>query len=480
MNEQERLQLEAQRLELENQQMELEASAGRKRTPREMYETGTFLPFRRPVGGGPAEWAVPTAVQGIIEAVKAPGQALKSGELDYLPGESPAEPEAVNTALNIIGGSATKIPLREIGVLPSRALRPVTSPNPLPGLVEEFQKEGYKLPPSQMEGRPLAKVAEGLAGSAKLEKLASVQNQQVTNRLVAEDLGLPTNRKITEADLENVRKSAGAAYEQVKNAAKLIKPDEQFRNDLKALRGDFTEAAKEYPEVMSNKEVENLISALDKPASPRAMVELTKKLRKDAATNLKSFDDPAKRELGLAQRGAATAIEEMIDRGLSSVGKSDLVDKWRAARTTIAKSYDAEAAFNETRGEFSARTLAGMYKRGKPLSGGMEKAARFARAFEGSARDPGKIRDISEFGFGDLLLGGLGSLGGLLSHGGLDTRLGLTGLGLSLARPLARRTLLTGPVQQGIRLNEFSAANRYPETTLVPALGLRRPQEDQQ
>jgi hypothetical protein len=164
-----------------------------------------------------------------------------------------------------------------------------------------------------------------------------------------------------------------------------------FQQDLQNLRGDFTNAAATYPELMRNQEVEGLISTLNRPASPMAMVELTKKLRRDATTNLKSFDDPAKRELGMAQRDAATALEDQIDRALQSVGKPGMVDEWRKARRTIAKSYDAEAAFNPETGNFSMPVLARMAAKGKPFTGGMKDAADFARSFEGSARAVDKM-----------------------------------------------------------------------------------------
>jgi len=365
---------------------------------------------------------------------------------------------------------------------PTIALDELRNPRNLPAVVRSEVQEaidaGYKLTPTQLgKGAPLRAV-EGLAGSAKLEKLASIENQKVSNQWIKDDLGI-TAKKARPEDLEAVRRKAGGAYEEVKNAAKLIKPDAQFQGDLQTLRGDFTQAANFYPEIMSNEAVEGLIANLNRAASPAAMVELTKKLRKDSATNLKSFDDPAKRELGFAQLGAARALENMIDRALSSVGKTGLVQKWREARQMIAKSYSAEAAFNETTGDFSARTLAAMYAKGEPMTGGMEKVARFARSFEGAARDPWKMRDVSEFSYGDLLLGSVGGFGAGLAGGGLGAS--VPGLGLVLARPAARHLLLSRPVQKGIPLRDIGRAagtrTKVP-LMLTPSLGLRVPEEE--
>lgn len=341
--------------------------------------------------------------------------------------------------------------------------------------------DGFTLTPTQLEKGFTLKALEGLAGSPKTEILASQKNQMNANRLIAEDFGIPA-RTMRESDFSAIRGRAGQAYEEVKNntGVKLIKPDPQFRQDLQDLRGDFSRAAAEYPELMSNEGVEGLIRSLDRAASPAAMVELTKKLRKDATTNLRSFDDPAKRELGLAQRDAATALENQIDRALTSIGKPDLVQKWRDARRTIAKSHDAEAAFNPTTGNFDLPTLARMDKKGKPLSGGMKKSAEFARAFEGSARSIDRMKGSkNEFGYGDLLLGGIGGLAGHAAGLSLGTP---AGLGLVLARPTARHMLLSKPFQsERMRLSDVGRMGVGASRGLIPlpAVGLRMP-EDQE
>jgi uncharacterized protein with ATP-grasp and redox domains len=143
------------------------------------------------------------------------------------------------------------------------------------------------------------------------------------------------------------------------------------------------------------------------------MVELTRKLRKDASANLKNFADPEKRALGTAQRDASNALEELIDRALTSVGKNDLVTNWRSARQLLAKTYDVESALNETTGNVSTRQLAKMLDKGKPFTGNMEKAAQFGRQFEGSSRDVDKMRDAVPVDFGDVALGAFGNIASL-------------------------------------------------------------------
>ena len=189
----------------------------------------------------------------------------------------------------------------------------------------------------------------------------------------------------------------------------------------------------------------------------------------------------------MAQRKAATAIEDLIDRKLTEAGKPELVKQWRDARRDIARTYDAEAAFNDVSGNFSARQLAKMYERDSPLSGGMRQVAKTARAFEGSMRDVDKMRDVTELSFADGLLG---TIGGTLGGSGAGLAGGLPGAGLVFARPAIRRGLLAKPMQRGPMTMILDDLKKYGLATgrfggqmagplaLTPALGLRVPEAD--
>lgn len=337
-----------------------------------------------------------------------------------------------------LGVAANLAPNAALLMLGVRGMRPSVKAIETTPVTEAFDA-GFKLTPTQAGRGIVPKALEGLSGTAKMEKLTSIHAAKNTARLIKEELGLPEKQNITVEALEGIRNKEGAAYEAVKSSVKTIKPDKKFMEDAQALRGDFTNAAKEYPDLIKNDAVETLIDSITVPASPRAMVELTKKLRKDATSNLKSFDDPAKRELGFAQRNAATAMENMIDRALTSVGKKDLVSNWRRARQTIAKTHDIEAALNEVTGEVSAEKLGVMHKKGKPFTGNMEKVAKFARAFAGSAREVGKMRDTTQFGYGDLLAGMFGSGAGGTLFGPFGA---IGGVAATATRPLLRQLLL--------------------------------------
>jgi hypothetical protein len=77
---------------------------------------------------------------------------------------------------------------------------------------------GYVLPPNMASDQPSI-ASQGLnmaGGKLKTEYLASEKNQEVTNRLASEALGLSPDAQLTEKTFKDIRATAGKAYEAVK------------------------------------------------------------------------------------------------------------------------------------------------------------------------------------------------------------------------------------------------------------------------
>lgn len=275
--------------------------------------------------------------------------------------------------------------------------------------LQESRKLGYVVPPSQVSSSVTGNAVEGMvARTAPTERVASIKNATVTNRVVKRDLGLTPTQPVTDATFEALRKDAGQAYDAVKKSGVQIKPDKEFEAALEKLKtSDYGTASKEYGELLGNEQVDKLVAGINKEASPTAAVEMVKELRRRATKNLKAWDDLEKQDLGYAQRAAAGALEDLIGRSLEGAGKGKLVGAWKEARTTIAKVYDAEAAWDGS--NFSAKELAKLKERGAPLSGGMEQAAEFARHFPRAAQDVTKLPQKSGFSQYDAWLGGGGA-----------------------------------------------------------------------
>lgn len=328
---------------------------------------------------------------------------------------------------------------------------------------------GYVLPPAMVSARP-GVVSQGLAmlsGKVKLQQAASAKNQDITNRLAAEALGLHGDTPMTGGALNAVRKTASEAYKNVANSVSQIVPDEAFKADVSGLGPRVAEAAKAFPGLVKNDDIKNLSETLANAGefSPQAGLELVRHLRADAAANLKAFSDPGRQALGLSQRQAAEAVDNLIERNLTAVGKPDLVKEYRDMRQLLARSYDVEAATNAETGNVNARIIGALAKKGRPLMGQLRDIANAARAFPKAMQNPE-------------MFGGTEGLG-ILDAGAAAMSHGAT-LPVSIARPAVRSALLSSPYQNMLmRLPNAARSNtaiENPLALMLPLPNMARPE----
>lgn len=282
-------------------------------------------------------------------------------------------------------------------------------------VLKEGRDAGYVVPPTEVNPSATATALESISGKAATKQAAQAVNQRVTNKLVATDLGLPATMPITREVLADVRAQAGQVYAQVKQAGQ-IATDGDYLNDLAKIANVPEEVAKEFPGATAPAadKIDALINSLsqDKFSAANA-VEYSKRLRQQATSNFaeaavsKSADTKA---LAQAQRDGADALEEMIGRHLKANGQSDLLPAWDQARTTIAKSWQAQAALKGN--NVNAQKLAQQLQKGKPMSDGFGLVARFADHFGDATKLPKGGVGVSKLA---ATVGGSGALYGLVT-----------------------------------------------------------------
>lgn len=253
------------------------------------------------------------------------------------------------------------------------------------------RKAGYVVPPSSINPSLSNVAAESVAGKVSTAQAASAKNQGVTDGLAREALGLKKDSLLTEGSLRDMREQAGKAYEAIKNAPAIgpragvnkggkVNWDPEFQTDIKAIGADLQQAAKDFPNSTKNKAIESLNQDLGKGSwTPTGIIEKVKLLRSDASANFKAFDDPEKLGLARAQRTAADALDDLMERHLTSIGQQQLSTDYKAARVLIAKTHDVEAALGRD-GHIDARILARIGDR-KPLTDQLAQIAEFAGSF---------------------------------------------------------------------------------------------------
>lgn len=305
-----------------------------------------------------------------------------------LPEPKTASEKVAGFVESVLTGS--RLPAPQSGTAaPAGFVKPST--NPLSETLRESQAAGYVVPPATAGPGLTSKIAEGIAGKTATAQAASVRNQQVTNELAKKALGLAKDEPITPASLRDLRATAGKVYEQIADSGD-IHPDGQFMDDLAQLGKGADEIAQAFPgaNVGATKQIGEVVdSLLQDKFSSKAALQYLRELRKQAAGNLSGINaaDPAKQALGMAQREAAGTLEDLIGRHLSAQGQPELAQSFSQARKLIAMSHTVEGALNETTGNVVAGKLGQQLAKGKPLSGELETAAKFARAFPKAAKE---------------------------------------------------------------------------------------------
>lgn len=312
-------------------------------------------------------------------------------------------------------------------------------------VLKEGRDAGYVVPPTEVNPSATATALESVSGKAATKQAAQAVNQRVTNKLVATDLGLPPTQPITQEALAQVRQQAGQVYQQVKQVGQ-IATDSEYLNALTKITNASDEVAKAFPGATTPaaEKIDNLVNSLSQDQFSAAQaLEYTKRLRQQASANFSlaaRSADPEARALAQAQSQGADALEEMIGRHLDKVGNSDLLQAFQEARTTIAKSYQAQAALKG--GNVNAQRLAQQLQKGKPMSDGFGLVARFADHFGDATKLPKGGVGVSKLA---ATVGGSGALVGALTG---NVPLVAASVAGSAAPYAVRQSLLSGVGQR--------------------------------
>jgi hypothetical protein len=317
-------------------------------------------------------------------------------------------------------------------------------------------QSGYTIPPSQVKPSFVNRVIEGIAGKATTAQNASFINQQVTNKLTAKALGLSEDTVISPELLKTIRTDAGQAYEnlrlsgRVKTSPKFVQALDNIEpyRDAKAASADFVS-----PEA---KPIIDVIDSLKTSSfDVKSAVSKINLLRDNADEAFKQ----GKSLLGRANKDASEVLENTIENYLANSKQTELLDKFRQARQTIAKTYSIESALNPKTGTIDAIKMANQLRNKKPLTGELKEIGEFGAAFPKAAQSVEGMGSLTQISPIDVYASlGLGSAG---AYAG-DAQTGALGVAAGLIRPAFRSAALSRPIQQGLTKQQMQ--NLSPET----------------
>jgi hypothetical protein len=302
--------------------------------------------------------------------------------------------------------------------------------------------EGYVVPPASVRPTVGNIALESVSGKAALQQIASGKNQEVTNRLAAEAVGLPAGEQITKTALERVRAESGKVYEKLKSFG-AFSADNDFYSDIAAINAEPQKLLRAFPDLplAGAKEINRLVNAINQPNfDSETAVTLISNLRKQATEHFSGAPTAKEQALGAAKRKAADAMEALISRRLAQSGDTQLINEFNDARTRIAKTYSIENAL-ELSGNVNAKKLAAQLKADKPLTGGLRTAAQFAGNFPKASVTPETYGSP-----------GVSQLDAAMAAGGTSMlpivgAPGILAAGLPLARPVTRSVALSRMLQ---------------------------------
>lgn len=249
--------------------------------------------------------------------------------------------------------------------------------------IKEAQDAGFKLTPATADAGLGLRVAEGIAGSPKLQQGARIKNVEKASELIKKDVGLDPLTPLSRGALEEVIAKQGKVYEELRGAGNFT-ADADYAKSLKILRMEVK--ARDKFKTRSNPEFNSVLEDLNsRNFSAEDAVDLMKDLRSEASANLRASERGATSKsqqlaLGQFQKKAAKALEDMVNRNLEQSGRGDLAARFAEARKTIAKSKNYLKAIDE-HGNIDARKLGDLKKGGAYFTDEGAKVANFGAGF---------------------------------------------------------------------------------------------------
>lgn len=319
-------------------------------------------------------------------------------------------------------------------------------------------KEGYVVPPADLEPNMLTEALSGLSGKVKTAQVASQRNQQVTDRLARQSIGLKAGDELTADTLQNIRRQAASqGYEPIKSAG-TVTADKQFFQALDDIASTQQGAARSFPGLSENG-VADMVAKLKQSAFDAGdAIDATKVLREAADKAYRQGDAT----LGKANKAAADAIEGMLERHLQAAGQPEALQAFRDARKLIAKTYTVQKGLNGQTGQVAANKLADQLAKGKPLSDELRTVAEMATAFPKATQSLKEApKAMSPL---DFAVGAFGAGGG-----------NPVPMAAMAARPVIRNVLLSkmaqnGALQQGTPVPFTQATQALLQNELARAL----------
>jgi hypothetical protein len=350
----------------------------------------------------------------------------------------------------IQGLAGMPLPVKGAPSLPSEARLTKQLQNvPKTKLLQEANKLGFKVSPSDIGAGQIPRSLETASGKFKTQEALSANNQQAVSNIAREYLGLPQDVPLTSDTLSTLRETYSNPYE----AARSLTP----------------------------KQTQTTSGGLIKSKSTRSGEEIVGELkiaRDDARATQASLNNPniENRTEVRNQSNILNARVKQLENELDNLAKASnqpqLINELKEARKNIAKTYAVENALVADN-IVNPKSLIKQIDKGVPISGNLKTAAKFASEYPNVNKvvretpNPFSVYDVATTAYG----AGSGNQAlALLAPLRVAARAGFS-------NPIAQRRMIQNIGSQGSAptiKNAINASSQY-----VPYMGLLNYQEEQ-
>ena len=214
----------------------------------------------------------------------------------------------------------------------------------IPGISEAMDAaKGANLANPANVAKTGAEVGEqaGYKGLQSQQDLKLPGAQQVTDKLISDDAGLPQGQQLSVSAVQGARKAGPAkVYDGAKaSVPAALTQDTGLQNAISSI-GDTASQLPRSPDVEGLKE-----TMLNQPDMTKDQLFANVAQARERAANFLASEDPDKLAVGQAYHKLADAYEDFIGRQLDANPNSTVtLPQFQAARVQFAKNYAAEAA----------------------------------------------------------------------------------------------------------------------------------------
>ena len=248
---------------------------------------------------------------------------------------------------------------------------------PMIEAAQEANRLGIALNPAISNPTLSNQLRVQLANNTQLNARLVRENELKWSDIGKRELGIDPREQLTGKTYKAARERIAAPYREVEQIGTLT-PDDAVTARIRAVRppdviggGDAAAAV--------TKLIDEALTDIDKGLTSKKALDSIKQMRKEAQDIYRGDKlTPVERAAADAKIGIANALEQLVD---TNVKDPTLLDRFREARTLLAKSYAYEKATDLATGRIDPVAIAKMVAKDDAMTGDIASIGRIAANF---------------------------------------------------------------------------------------------------